>query len=157
MSQITSNTAGIAITTFIIAVIVSMTYYQFIYISEANRRPVLPKEILNPPEVTNVRILQDSFLQSNSKNFEPKSVRGIIGISNKVVWTNEDTFAHTVTSDEPAYVDQINGKFDSLAHGGVVGPGETFEFTFTKVGEYHYHCEPHPWMEGTVDIVENFS
>lgn len=157
MSQVNSNTAGIAIASFIVAVIVSMTYYQFTYIPEANRRPVLPKEILNPPEVTSIRILQDSFLQSNAKNFEPKSIRGVIGVSNKVVWTNEDTFAHTVTSDEPAYVDQINGKFDSLTHGGVIMPGETFEFTFTKIGEYHYHCEPHPWMEGTIAIIENFS
>jgi len=157
MSQIRSNTAGIAMTSFIITVIVSMTYYQFIYVPEANRRPILPEEILNPPEVTNVRILKDSFLQSNPKNFEPKSARGIMGVSNKVIWTNGDTFAHTVTSDEPAYLDQINGKFDSLSQEGAILPGKTFEFTFTKVGTYRYHCEPHPWMEGTIEIVENFS
>jgi|SRR5690606_20346 len=157
MSQVTSNTAGIAITSFIIAVIVSMTYYQYVYVPEANKRPFVPEEILNPAEIVNVRILKDSFVESSPKNFEPKSVRGILGVSNKVVWTNEDTFGHTVTSDEPAYVDQISGKFDSLAQGSLIMPGETFEFTFTKVGTYRYHCEPHPWMEGTIEIVENFS
>jgi plastocyanin len=25
------------------------------------------------------------------------------------------------------------------------------------VGEYSYHCEPHPWMTGKVEIVENFA
>lgn len=96
-------------------------------------------------------------MESNPNNFEPKSARGILGVSNKAVWTNEDTIAHTVTSDEPSYVDQVNGKFDSLAPGGVVMPSEIFEFTFTKVDTYPYHCEPHPWMEGTVEIVENFA
>jgi len=152
-----SNTAGIAITTFIIAVIVSMAYYQFIYVPEANKRPFVPEEILYPAEVINIRILQDSFVESNPKNFEPKSARGIIGLSNQIAWTNEDIFAHTVTSDAPAYVDQINGKFDSLVRGSLIMPGETFEFTFTKVGTYRYHCEPHPWMKGTIEIIENFS
>lgn len=157
MSQRTNNTAGIALTSFIVAAIVSMAYYQYVYVPEANRRPFVPKEILDPEESVSVRILENSFVESNPRNYDPKSVRGILGVSNRVVWTNNDTFGHTVTSDEPAYVDQINGKFDSLAQGGLVLPGETFEFTFTKPGTYRYHCEPHPWMEGTVEIVENFS
>ncbi|HEV8405576.1 MAG TPA: plastocyanin/azurin family copper-binding protein [Nitrososphaera sp.] len=32
-----------------------------------------------------------------------------------------------------------------------------WSFTFTKAGEFTYHCEPHPWMKGKVVVVENFS
>lgn len=50
MSQVTVNTAGIAATAFIIAVLTSMAYYQFIYVPEASKRPVLPEEVLHPAE-----------------------------------------------------------------------------------------------------------
>ena len=83
-------------------------------------------------------------------------MRGIIGISNKIVWTNDDVTAHTVTSDNQ-YVDKINGPFDSIKSIGLIPPKQTFEFTFTAEGEYPYHCEPHPWMTGKVIMVENFS
>ncbi|MFL6477698.1 MAG: plastocyanin/azurin family copper-binding protein, partial [Nitrososphaera sp.] len=95
-------------------------------------------------------------LPTNGKFFEPKEARGTIGLSNKVVWTNTDTTGHTVTSDD-GYVDQINGPFDSLKHEGIIPPGQNFEFTFTEVGQHAYHCEPHPHMQGSIEIVENFA
>jgi plastocyanin len=64
---------------------------------------------------------------------------------------------HSVTSDSD-YVDVINGKFDSTDHlGTLIAQNQTFSFTFVKVGKYYYHCEPHPHMQGMVEIVENFS
>ena len=36
---------------------------------------------------------------------------------------------------------------------GEIEAGDTFSYTFTEAGEFPYHCEPHPWMIGTV-IVE---
>ncbi|MEM3032421.1 MAG: plastocyanin/azurin family copper-binding protein, partial [Nitrososphaerota archaeon] len=47
---------------------------------------------------------------------------------------------HTVTSDQ--------GLFDS----GLFGQGMTWAFTFVRPGEYPYHCTPHPWMTGTVNV-----
>ncbi|HEX6068072.1 MAG TPA: plastocyanin/azurin family copper-binding protein, partial [Nitrososphaera sp.] len=73
-----------------------------------------------------------------------------------VVWENHDETPHTVTTDD-GYVDQINGPFDTLPTIGLVAPGESWEFTFTKVGTYAYHCEPHPWMQGEVEVIENFA
>src|SRR5574338_686320 len=151
-----NHAGGIAFVTFIVALAVSMTYYQFVYIPQANAKPILPKIITDPPEVTNVKISPGSSVQSNPQFFVPKAARAPLGLSNHVVWTNTDTVPHTVTSDTD-YVDQINGKFDSRARpqeegGAFVMPGKTFEFTFTKLGEYHYHCEPHPWMQASVDV-----
>ena len=152
-----NHAAGISVMTFVVAVAVSMGYYQFVYIPQANAKPTLPEEVLNPPEVTEVGIAEGSSLETNGQFFVPRDVRGTIGISNKVVWTNDDVTGHTVTTDD-GYVDLINGAFDSTQQlGAILMPGETFEFTFTKVGEYAYHCEPHPHMQASVEIVESFA
>jgi plastocyanin len=55
---------------------------------------------------------------------------------------------------DSGYFDELTGKkFDS----GLIPPGGTFEFTFTKEGEYSYHAEPHPWIRGKVEVVESFT
>jgi plastocyanin len=151
-----NHAAGISIIAFIVTVMASMGYYQFVYTKEVNAKPQLPEEILNPPEPAKVSILEGSAQPSQQKNFEPKEVRGTLGISNKIIWTNTDTTAHTVTSDGQ-YNDQINGPFNSLESTGLILPQKTFEFTFTKDGEFPYHCEPHPWMTGKVIIVKSFA
>ncbi len=156
-----SNAGGISIVAFVIAVGVSIGYYQYVYIPEVNAKPVLKEEILNPPETFNVQIVEGSSNEANGRFFVPKDVRTTIEIDNRIVWTNNDTVPHTVTTDD-GYVDQINGPFDSLQQqeqvpGGFLREGQTFEFVFTKVGKYAYHCEPHPWMQGSIEVVENFA
>jgi plastocyanin len=150
-----NHAAGISIVAFIIAVTASMAYYQFIYIKDANAKPQLPTEILNPPDTAKVSIIEGSSQPSQQKNFEPKEIRGTLGVNNKIIWTNDDTTAHSVTSDTQ-FTDQINGPFNSIDSIGLVLPKKTYEFTFTKDGEYAYHCEPQPWMTGKVVIVKSF-
>ena len=152
-----NNATGISIVTLMIAVVVSMSYYQFVYVPEANARPILPKAVLEPGESVQVTIVEGAWQESSQWNYVPKAVRGILGISNKVVWTNADTIGHTVTTRDE-YVDKINGRFDSNEQlGALIMPSETFEFTFTKMGEFTYGCVPHPYMKGSVKIVEDFS
>ena len=151
-----NHAAGISIIAFIVAVTASMSYYQFVYTKEASAKPELPEEVLNPPEPTMVSILEGSSLPSQQRNFDPKEIRGTLGISNKIIWTNTDTTAHTVTTDTQ-YDDQISGPFNSIESGGLILPQQTYEFTFTMDGEYPYHCEPHPWMTGKVTIVKSFA
>jgi plastocyanin len=157
-----NHAGGISIMAFVVAIAVSMGYYQFIYLPEANAKPHLPPEILEPADTISVKIVKDAVLESNPDNFVPKDARAVLGLSNKVVWTNNDEATHTVTSDDPVYIDKINGPFDSLQQqesipGGFLLPGKTFEFTFTAPGTYPYHCTPHPWMTGKVEVVENFA
>ena len=150
-----NSAAGISIIAFIIAVAASMTYYQFVYTKEANAKPQLPEEVLNPTDSVKVSIVEGSAQPSQQKNFDPKEARGTLGINNKVIWTNLDATAHRVTSDTQ-YTDQINGPFNSIDTIGLIPPQKTFEFTFTQDGEFAYHCEPHPWMTGKVIIVKSF-
>lgn len=151
-----NHAGGISIVTFVVALAVSMGYYQFVYLPEANAKPILPDEILNPRDTTAVQMVEGSSLESNEENFVPDEVRGALGLSNRVEWTNNDVTAHTVTNDD--YVDKINGPFDSTEQlGSLIVPGSTFEFTFTAEGEYSYYCTPHPHMRGLVEIVPNFA
>ena len=150
-----NNAAGISIMAFIITVTASMAYYQFVYTKEANAKPQLPEEVLNPTESVKVSIIEGSSQPSQQKNYEPKEIRGTLGLNNKIVWTNVDTTAHTVTTDNQ-YSDQISGPFNSIESLGLILPQKTYEFTFTKDGDYPYHCEPHPWMTGKVIIVKSF-
>ena len=150
-----NHAAGISIMAFIITVAASMAYYQFVYTKEANAKPQLAEEVLNPTETVKVSIIEGSSQPSQQRNFVPKEIRGTLGINNKIIWTNVDTTAHTVTTDNQ-YNDQISGPFNSIDSIGLILPQKTYEFTFTKDGEYPYHCEPHPWMTGKVTIVKSF-
>ena len=71
-----------------------------------------------------------------------------MGISIKVIWQNNDDTPHTVTPDHRAS-DAYSGDFGSI---GVIKSGDSYEFLFTEVQEIPYHCEPHPWMTGTISI-----
>ena len=73
-----------------------------------------------------------------------------INEGNEVEWINEDSTAHTVTSGTPQ--DGHDGLFDS----GIIAPRGEFEFTFNgfDVGTYPYYCIAHPWMVGSVTVVD---
>lgn len=80
--------------------------------------------------------------------FQPNPVQANIG--QKVVWTNDDSVPHTVSSGEAATPD---GKFDSSPNfSPLVSPGQTFSHTFEKAGKYPYFCQLHPNMVGTVVV-----
>jgi plastocyanin len=158
---VANHAGGISVIAFVVALAASLAYYQWIYVPQVNAKPILADNILHPPQTTAVTIVKDANLQSNPQNFVPKDVRAALGLSNKVIWTNNDGVPHTVTSDDPQYIDKINGPFDSLQQqesipGGFLLPGKTFEFTFTAEGTHPYHCTPHPWMQGKVEVVPNF-
>jgi plastocyanin len=149
----TNNVAGISIMAFVVSVAISVGYYQFVYIPQATATPVVPEEVLNPAESVEISISVGSSQPSQTQNFVPKEMEGALGVSNKFVWTNKDSVPHTVTSDT-GYVDPVNGAFNSMDTIGLIPANEQFEFTFTEVGEYPYHCEPHPWMTGKVTVSE---
>lgn len=67
------------------------------------------------------------------------------GVGKTITWINDDSGFHTVTS---GYYDKADGMFDS----GHIDPGKTFSYTFEEQGDFHYYCNLHPWMEGTVIV-----
>ncbi|MFB5598829.1 MAG: plastocyanin/azurin family copper-binding protein [Nitrososphaeraceae archaeon] len=152
----TANIGGLSIIFFIVAITISIAFYQFVFLNELNAKPQISEEVANPPESENVLIVEGAALPNNAKFYDPKDARATLEVNNKVVWLNEDTTAHTVSTDDD-YHDKLSGKFDSMETIGLIPPGGTYEFIFTEDGEYPYHCEPHPWMTGIVTVVKNFS
>ena len=75
---------------------------------------------------------------------EPETLE--INIGDKVLWENNDSAAHTITSGSAA--DGPNGLFDS----SLFMSGTTFEVTFTEEGEYPYFDMVHPWIAGKIIV-----
>ena len=65
--------------------------------------------------------------------YEPNMVT--ITKGQTVLWVNESSEFHWPTSNiHPTH--RLYSKFDSLKP---IAPGESWEFTFTKAGEWHFH------------------
>ena len=62
----------------------------------------------------------------------------------RVTWTNRDQVPHTVTSKDKGGV---------LASQGL-DTGDSYSYTFTRAGDYAYHCTVHPFMTGVVHVHE---
>jgi len=69
-----------------------------------------------------------------------------IDIGGEVIWENNDTAAHTITSGTA--VEGPSGVFDS----SLVMAGSSFSHTFDAAGTFDYFCMVHPWMAGTVMV-----
>ena len=81
----------------------------------------------------------------------PNPIQAKVGQT--VVWTNDDSAFHTVTSGKIGAADA--GKmFDSGLQGptALTAKGKTFEHTFDTAGEFDYHCTLHPGMTGKVVV-----
>lgn len=76
--------------------------------------------------------------------YDPSHV--IIFADNEVIWKNDDTAAHTVTSGSPR--EGPSGVFDS----SLILAGGTFDYKFESTGKFDYFCMVHPWMVGTVSV-----
>ncbi len=63
----------------------------------------------------------------------------------KVTWTNKDTVGHTVTSDDDS---------KEVINSPLLEKDQFFSYTFNQTGTFNYHCQPHPYMKGSVEVVE---
>jgi plastocyanin len=148
MSTPTSSHAyGVGVIALIVAMSAVTIFYTSFYLPESLAKPSVAEHILNPEKELIIEIVLGAVIDGN-ENYVPNKAKVLLGISNKVTWKNLDDTPHTVTPDHRAS-DSYSGDFGSI---GVVKPGESFEFLFTETQEIPYHCEPHPWMTGTIII-----
>jgi plastocyanin len=71
--------------------------------------------------------------------FTPAHIR--VAPGETVVWTNEDSVAHTVTGSAG---DELSSP--------LLSRGDEFSYTFATPGNFAYYCTPHPWMTGVVTV-----
>ena len=111
--------------------------------------PILTDSTPMPVDTLMISIPQGSGApgcETTNECYLPSSLE--IQIGDTVLWSNDDTAAHTVSSGTPT--DGMNGIFDS----SLFMSGTTFEFTFDKSGTYPYFCMVHPWMTGEIIVNE---
>jgi plastocyanin len=101
-------------------------------------------------EKVQVSIVPGSTLLTDTA-YDPNTVE--LAVGQTVLWINNDSAFHTVTSGEAGGPD-AGEIFDS----GLAGPlamiikDITFEHTFNVTGEYPYYCILHPGMVGLVIV-----
>jgi amicyanin len=76
------------------------------------------------------------------QNFQYTPQDLTIKVGETVTWTNKDSMKHTVTSDDGS---ELNSTY--------IDTDTSYAHTFNQIGEYPYHCIPHPFMTGKI-IVE---
>lgn len=86
-----------------------------------------------PGASVNVRMKENSF--------DPSFVT--IKKGTTVVWTNEDSVAHTVT---------YTGAGEKIFDSGSLPKGQSFQNTFNAPGRYIYACTQHSSMTGTIVV-----
>jgi len=70
----------------------------------------------------------------------------MIGQGSKVIWVNQDSQPHTITSGNP--FEGADKNFDS----GLIKVGGSFSKTLSKQGTFDYFCQLHPWAIGLVVV-----
>lgn len=84
--------------------------------------------------------------ETTNECFVPSEVT--VDVGGEVIWSNDDTAGHTVTSGT---LDAgPDGTFDS----SLFMAGKTFSYKFEEAGEFPYFCVVHPWMTGSVIVQE---
>lgn len=68
-----------------------------------------------------------------------------VKVGDTVTWTNKDGVKHNISPDKPSA---------DFAVGDLFGHGQTYSYTFKKAGTYTYHCDPHPYMKGSVVVTQ---
>ncbi|MGI0004465.1 MAG: PEFG-CTERM sorting domain-containing protein [Candidatus Nitrosotenuis sp.] len=86
--------------------------------------------------------------ETTNECFIPAEVTTDVG--SEVIWSNDDTAAHTVTSGTIEDSESVGAVFDS----SLFMAGKTFSYKFEEAGEFPYFCVVHPWMSGTVIVQE---
>jgi plastocyanin len=77
---------------------------------------------------------------NGSQSFSPSP--GSVKAGQTVAWRNADLISHTASAD--------GGAFDT----GVVAPGSTSAaIRVTATGSFGYHCQIHPSMVGTLNVI----
>ncbi|MGI0061228.1 MAG: cupredoxin domain-containing protein [Nitrosotalea sp.] len=114
--------------------------------------PIESSQINNTsPNVSTIIIPKGSDDPSSGKNYEPRYLTVVLGVNNTVQWINEADTPNTIVADTNNQPDPLFEK-GPYSH-GVILHGKSFNFTFTKPGEFQYDTEPHPWLYGWVLVL----
>ena len=109
---------------------------------------VVPEpKVMTGPQTVKISIPKGSSVpgcEETNACYLPPSIS--IKVGDTIVWSNDDTAAHTVTSGSAT--NGPSGVFDS----SLLIAGGTFEHKLTASGTVDYYCMVHPWMTGKIQV-----
>lgn len=98
---------------------------------------------INRPQEASNDVVETNKVTYKSFAVVEKTIKVKMGTT--VTWTNQDNAKHDVTPDTETADFKASDLF---------GKGETYSVTFNTPGKYAYHCSPHPYMKGIIEVTE---
>jgi plastocyanin len=83
---------------------------------------------------------QEQKITIHEYTFSPPELTVTAGTT--VTWMNLDQEPHSVVEKDKKF------------HSAALDTNDSYNFTFTKPGTYHYFCSLHPQMTGTIIVVK---
>ncbi len=123
-----------------IAVIVSLGILGAVAIEQHLKQNSSTSYLTDTQVQTLIYIPERSCDPDSGKNF-PSMIRIAIGVNNTVVWKNLDKCPIAIVDDEETFRSQL------------LSQNQSWQYTFNKIGAYHYHGEPAPWLRGSILVV----
>jgi plastocyanin len=102
-------------------------------------------KVVPPPTPVDLRGRTQVDIDARGNQFSPVDI--IVTVGTRVTWHNQDAVTHNVKKSADAVDFGAPFGDDSL------NPGQTYSFTFAKVGTFHYTCTIHTAMDGEVQVV----
>jgi plastocyanin len=95
--------------------------------------------------VVQISITSGASNPSGAPGYNPDNAVVIVGVNSTVVWKNNDSVHHTVTTSSAP----TSGSFNS----GDISSGACYIHVFDVAGTYKYYCTYHSWMIGTIVVL----
>lgn len=89
-----------------------------------------------------VALAEGNSIEINHHHFAPDTLT--IKKGTKITWVNHDQDPHTVFDSAP----------EKKFHSSALDTNDTYAFTFSQPGTYHFFCTMHPDMVGTIVVNE---
>lgn len=128
----------------------SNTQQQSVQSTQTSQQNTQPSSMKTAPSSASTRGTAEgaNAVSYTENGFEPNSIT--IKTGQTVTWTNKDSDDLWVASNpHPTHTDYPG--FDELKG---MSTGQTYSFTFTKIGKWGYHNHLNPSQQGTVVVTQ---
>jgi plastocyanin len=115
----------------------------FTYHNPAEQTPGNAQENKTSKSIQADEKIAPNTIEIKNYSFMPNKIK--IKKGTTITWINRDIASHTVTIDD---------KNKGGPRSKFIKKGEKYTFTFSEVGIFPYHCQPHPYMKAVVEVVE---
>jgi len=96
-----------------------------------------------PAGYIGISIPKSASISKNNLNIHPEVVSLTLGINNTVMWINHDRESITFVSNDCSWT---TGEIFSCT---------SKKMTFSEAGEFEYHSESYPWLNGEITVQDS--